>query len=95
MSRVFKPSVKLSDNDVTDESVYRQRRRVLQAMGFVGAGSLLAGKSHAFGWFDDDDEKTFKRRELKYTVSEQYATDEKQTPFDKEDHGQNAHAQRD
>ncbi|MDN4502861.1 protein-methionine-sulfoxide reductase catalytic subunit MsrP [Alteromonadaceae bacterium BrNp21-10] len=41
----------LSENDVTDESVYMDRRSLLTRMGFLGAGALLSTPSQA-GIFD-------------------------------------------
>lgn len=69
-----------TEQQVTDESVYRSRRSLLKQMGFVGATALLSGQANAniFGLFDSDQEK-FK------TTSLQFKTDEankglKQTP---------------
>ncbi len=85
MPKPYKPSVKLNDNDVTDESVYRQRRSLLKSMGFFGAGALLSQPAAAFGWFTDDDEKkqAFNTRPLDFTRSNKYVTDETMTPYDK------------
>ena len=57
MSKPFKPSVKLTDNHVTDESVYLNRRQLLKSLGFVGASALLSNSANAAGWFWEDDEK--------------------------------------
>ncbi|HBI74794.1 MAG TPA: mononuclear molybdenum enzyme YedY, partial [Alteromonas macleodii] len=35
MAKPFNPSVKLTDNDVTNEDVYKSRRSLLKSMGFV------------------------------------------------------------
>jgi len=35
----------LSENDVTDESVFLNRRQLLRQLGFIGAGGLLASAS--------------------------------------------------
>jgi sulfoxide reductase catalytic subunit YedY len=45
----FTPSVTLKESDVTDESVFRNRRQILKSMGYIGASSLLAasGGAHA------------------------------------------------
>ncbi|TDF41737.1 protein-methionine-sulfoxide reductase catalytic subunit MsrP [Alteromonadaceae bacterium M269] len=77
-----KSSNDLTENHVTDESVYKDRRQLLKKMGFVGAGALLAqSQSQAFSLFgDDDDEKAFEQRALKHTKSTIYTTDEKLTP---------------
>lgn len=47
------------EHEVTDESIYHQRRSVLKQMGFVGASALLAGPAGAnlFDVFSDDKEK--------------------------------------
>jgi len=50
MPKPFKPSVKLTDNDVTNEDVYKSRRSLLKSMGFVGASTLLAKSAGAAGW---------------------------------------------
>lgn len=78
---LFKPSVRFKDSDVTDEKVYQQRRTLLKAMGFTGAASLLSPHASARGWFSDD--PVFTRQDLDFTVSEQYQTDETQTPYEK------------
>lgn len=85
MPRLFNPSVKLTENDVTDESVYAQRRQLLKSMGFVGLGSLMSQPASAFGWFTDDDEEksVFQTRDLDYTRNEKFAIDETLTPYDK------------
>ena len=84
MSKRFVPSVNLTENDVTDESVYRQRRTLLKRMGFFGAGALLSPGASALGWFDDDEEKKAAKREpLDFTPADKYSTSEKKTPYDK------------
>ena len=57
MPKPFKPSVKLTDNDVTNEDVYKSRRSLLKSMGFVGASTLLAKSAGAAGWFWEDEEE--------------------------------------
>jgi len=37
----------LTENDVTDESVYQQRRKVIKQLGFLGASSLIMKTSQA------------------------------------------------
>ncbi|MBE1298912.1 MAG: protein-methionine-sulfoxide reductase catalytic subunit MsrP [Alteromonadaceae bacterium] len=37
----------LTENDVTDENIFLNRRKMLKRMGFVGAGSLLATSQNA------------------------------------------------
>lgn len=83
MPKRFSPSVKLTENEVTDESVYRQRRTLLKSMGFLGASTLLSSKASAFGWFDDDDEKKIQREALDFSPAGKYSTAAKKTPYDK------------
>lgn len=83
MPKPFKPSVRLTDNDVTDEDVYKDRRRLLKSMGFVGASALLANKAHGIGWFDDDEKEPFKGKPLKFSTNSEYSTEQVQTPYDK------------
>ncbi len=54
MVRKFTPSVRLKDTDVTDETVYRERRTLLRSMGFIGAAALLSPRSHALSLFSQD-----------------------------------------
>jgi len=42
----------LTENSVTPEAVYRDRRHLLKQMGFVGAGALLASSPVLAGAFD-------------------------------------------
>ena len=60
----------LNDSDVTQESIYRERRTILKQMGFLGAGALIsstiANNANA-SFFSDDDEPTFKTKPLKYS----------------------------
>lgn len=81
MAKPYKPSVKLTDNDVTDESIFNNRRSVLKSLGFVGAGALLSGSANARGWFDDKPE--FEAKDLDFTPAGTYTTDEKLTPYAK------------
>lgn len=84
MARKFTPSVKLTDNDVTDESVYRQRRQFLKTLGFVGASAALSGPAQAFGLFGSDDKTpAASTQPLVFTKSAKYQTSETQTPYDK------------
>lgn len=82
MSRKFVPSVVLNQNDITDESVFRNRRKILKSLGFAGAGALLSGHAKGFSWFDDD-EDPLERTPLDFTLSEKYRTQEKLTPYEK------------
>ncbi len=81
MAKPYKPSVVLKDNDVTDESIFNDRRSVLKSLGFVGAGALLSGSANARGWFDDKPD--FQATDLDFTPAGTYTTDEKLTPYAK------------
>ena len=66
-----KSSLKYSD--VTDESVYLQRRQLIKTMGFLGASALIGStvsKTANAGFFDskDTDSNNFKTTPLKFTV---------------------------
>ncbi|XOV78299.1 MAG: protein-methionine-sulfoxide reductase catalytic subunit MsrP [Aestuariibacter sp.] len=69
-----------SENNVTPEAVFRNRRQLLKSMGFMGAGALLSTSTatQALGLFGNDDDK-FKQRELSFSES-RYRTSEKLTP---------------
>lgn len=58
----------LKENNVTDESVYFNRRQILKKMGFIGAGALLAShqSAQAYGFFDEEKKHVFKTTPLKY-----------------------------
>lgn len=64
----------LSENQVTDENIYRSRRQVLKSLGFVGASTLLTSqlvskKAHAdlFDIFGKEQPKElFKQQALNY-----------------------------
>lgn len=62
-----------TENQVTDEKVFNERRTLLKSMGFIGAGSLLSSTASA-SWFGSDEE--FKRTNLQFTKSEAYQSDE-------------------
>lgn len=36
----------ISENEVTSENIYRERRQLLKGMGFIGASALIAGTSN-------------------------------------------------
>jgi sulfoxide reductase catalytic subunit YedY len=67
----FRKANSLSENDVTDESVYKERRKILKTLGYIGAGSLLATSQSAnagpFGWFEKDEEAKFVTTPLNFT----------------------------
>ncbi|TPV59811.1 protein-methionine-sulfoxide reductase catalytic subunit MsrP [Aestuariibacter sp. GS-14] len=77
----FRPSQIFRDNQVTDEKIFRDRRRIIKTLGFVGTGSLLSQSAHGLGWFDNEPE--FEAKALPFTQSAQYTTDETQTPYAK------------
>ena len=83
MPKPFRPSVKLTENDVTDESVYRQRRQLLKSMGFIGASALLSSSATADWFWEDDDKKKQVLKPLSFSESSEFSTDEKLTPFEK------------
>lgn len=65
-----KRSSELSENQVTDESVYRNRRQVLKTLGFVGASAAFSSSANAqlFGLFGGDKEETvFQTKPLEFT----------------------------
>ena len=66
---------KFKDCDVTPEEVYRDRRRILKQMGFVGAGALLSSQANAgvFDLFSSDEEKAaFARVALPHSKHTEY-----------------------
>lgn len=64
-------SSQLKDNDVTDEQVYHDRRKVLKKLGYTGAMTLLAQSAVAgpFDWFKKDESPKFKTRPLSFEKS--------------------------
>jgi sulfoxide reductase catalytic subunit YedY len=73
----------LSENQVTDESVYYDRRNILKSMGFLGASALLTSPSaQAINWFSKD-KKKFATKPLDYAKASKYSTNEHLTPKDK------------
>lgn len=76
-----KPSWHLSENQVTDEKIYNERRTFLKKIGFVGASSLLASNAHAIDWFGKSDEPSFTREALVYNNTQ--ADNEVLTPENK------------
>ena len=75
MPKPFKPSVKLTDNDVTNEGVYMNRRSLLKSMGFVGASTLLAKSAGAAGWFWEDEEENWAEKPSIRVVSRAQLSD--------------------
>ncbi|WP_100641133.1 protein-methionine-sulfoxide reductase catalytic subunit MsrP [Alteromonas facilis] len=70
----------VTENDVTDESIYHDRRNILKGLGFIGAGSLLTQSAHGMGWFDDEESTTFKTRALEYEQNPNYRAVDELTP---------------
>lgn len=66
-----KKSYQLTEQQVTDESVYRDRRDLLKKIGFLGAGSLLAQSpsANALDFFSRKESPTFQRHTLSYQKS--------------------------
>lgn len=66
----FRHTNSLSENEVTDEAVYKQRRQILKKLGYIGASSLLASSAKVnagpFDWFSDDDKAKFVTSPLQY-----------------------------
>ncbi len=74
----------IKESQITEESVYRDRRNVLKSLGFLGAGALLSSSpAHGIDWFGSDDAVKFKTQSLTYTSPEQWKTSEVLTPQDK------------
>ncbi|GAA0851941.1 protein-methionine-sulfoxide reductase catalytic subunit MsrP [Aliiglaciecola litoralis] len=73
----------ISENQVTDQQVYQDRRRILKSMGFVGASALLTSpSSHAINWFSNQDDD-FTTKPLTFSKADRFSTDETPTPKQK------------
>lgn len=61
-----------SENDVTDQSVYQDRRRILKNLGYAGAMALLSQSASAspFDWFSKDKPSPFQRSPLNFDKSD-------------------------
>jgi sulfoxide reductase catalytic subunit YedY len=83
----FRNSNSLTENQVTDEAVYKQRRDVLKKLGYLGAGTLLAASTKAtagpFDWFSDEDKAKFATSALNFSKVESNASSDILTPMDK------------
>ncbi|NTS76638.1 protein-methionine-sulfoxide reductase catalytic subunit MsrP [Catenovulum sp. SM1970] len=65
----------ISENEVTPENIYKDRRKIIKSLGFLGAGALLSGQSqqaHAISWFKDKDEEKSALKALKYQADEPF-----------------------
>lgn len=78
-----KSKQQLTENDVTDEGIFNNRRNVLKSMGFLGAGSLLssASQANAFSLFGDDEQ--FETKALDYVSNAKYQATDAKTPESK------------
>ncbi|MBA6326867.1 protein-methionine-sulfoxide reductase catalytic subunit MsrP [Colwellia sp. MB02u-6] len=65
-----KKNHRLSEQQVTDESVYHGRRELLKKLGYLGAGSLLAQSAStnagALDFFSSKEAEVFQRQALKF-----------------------------
>lgn len=59
------------EQDVTDETIYHNRRSLLKKLGFVGLGSLAPsiGTVANADWFSSDKEEIFKTKKLQFAPS--------------------------
>lgn len=73
-----------TEQQVTDEQVYRSRRTLLKQMGFVGASALLSGHAQAglFSTLKGKEKPAFKTQTLTFKKDNQ-ATPDKLTPESK------------
>ncbi|WP_438862887.1 protein-methionine-sulfoxide reductase catalytic subunit MsrP [Neptunicella sp.] len=87
----------LLENQITDESIYLQRRQILKTMGFVGAGALLSGAFAAkqaqagiLDIFESDEPQEVPLKSLDYAkAGKPFITDETMTPENKVTHHNN------
>jgi sulfoxide reductase catalytic subunit YedY len=77
----------LTENQVTDEAVYKQRRDVLKKLGYLGAGSLLAASTKAsagpFDWFSEEEKAKFATSALNFSKTKTDESSTMLTPMDK------------
>lgn len=77
-------SSEIKENQVTDEHIYHNRRKILKSMGFIGASALMTSPhAQAIDWFGDSEDKIFKTSALKFSQPENYHSDEVLTPEQK------------
>lgn len=84
--RPFQPSVKLTENDVTDESLFIRRRSLLKSLGYLGASAALTSGASAnaqlFDWLTGEDKQpATKLKALEFTAYQ--GNQEPLTPFEK------------
>lgn len=67
----------LKENLVTPEALYRNRRKALKQMGFLGAGALMSSAAHggAFDLFGKKEQKIFARQALSASQGDNPALD--------------------
>ena len=81
--RTPKPS-DIKENQVTDEHIYHNRRKILKSMGCLGASALMVSPHvQAINWFGDDDIKKFKTSPLEFSQPNLYQSDDMLTPEQK------------
>jgi len=72
----------LTEAQVTDESIYHQRRDLIKKMGFVGAGGLLASSNLAsanpFSFFTKEEKPSFETKTLDFKSA--ILDEQKRTP---------------
>ncbi|GAA5216064.1 protein-methionine-sulfoxide reductase catalytic subunit MsrP [Corallincola platygyrae] len=61
--RVPKPH-QPTEADVTDESLYRQRRQFIKLMAGAGAATTFSPAANALGWFGDDEKEAAAPRQI-------------------------------
>jgi methionine sulfoxide reductase catalytic subunit len=63
-----KKNYQLSEQDVTNETVYHARRKLLKRLGYLGAGSLLAQstQAQALDFFSSKNKRVFPRQALAF-----------------------------
>ncbi|TRX57452.1 protein-methionine-sulfoxide reductase catalytic subunit MsrP [Thalassomonas sp. M1454] len=76
----IKRNNELTENDVTDESVYKERRKLLKGLGFAGASTLLAGTGLSLNALAKDSDSSFKTTPLKFTKTNAKQITDKLTP---------------
>lgn len=76
-----KATNQLNENDVTDEVIYKQRRKLLKQLGFVGAAALIGSVGSVQSSFAKD--KQFNRRALEFSKSNKASITDKLTPESK------------
>ena len=82
MPKPYKPCLKISENQVTDENLYINRRRLLKSLGYIGASALISQSANGAGWFwgDEDKKASSTTLPLSYGQSEKYITNDALTP---------------